>query len=96
MTKHRISTKHDQFWADKVCDMEERLNRAEEMRTQGKKGCKAQRINMAFSPTNHTYISIMSRVMGLTMTDFVNYVIAQHRLDHSETYEKAISVLEKI
>lgn len=66
---------------------------AQEMRqagtTQGRKGCKAVRINMAFSPEIHEYIKVMARVRGESVTDFTNYVFRQSMEENAELYEKA-------
>lgn len=59
------------------------------MATQGKKGIKLSRINMAFSPEVHSYIKIMSQVRGQTITDFVNDILMQSLEANRETYEKA-------
>lgn len=47
--------------------------------TQGKKGIKLKRINMAFSDVNYEYITIESRRRGLSATKFVNEIINQYR-----------------
>lgn len=57
--------------------------------TQGRKGCKAIRINMAFTPEIHEYIKVMARVRGETITDFTNYVFKQSMEANAELYEKA-------
>ena len=66
---------------------------AQEMRqagtTQGRKGCKAIRINMAFSPEIHEYIKVMARVRGESVTDFTNYVFRQSMEENAELYERA-------
>lgn len=66
---------------------------AQEMRqagtTQGRKGCKAIRINMAFLPEIHEYIKVMARVRGESVTDFTNYVFRQSMEENAELYEKA-------
>ena len=62
---------------------------AETMHTTGKKGIKLPRINLAFSPSNYQYIEIMSRVRGENLTQFVNKIIAEHREQHGDLYEKA-------
>ena len=66
---------------------------AQEMRqagtTQGRKGCKAVRINMAFTPDIHEYIKTMARVRGESVTDFTNYVFRQSMEENAELYEKA-------
>ena len=67
---------------------EQRARRAE-LATQGRKGCKAYRINMAFTPENHDFIKILSKASGRTMTQYVNELIASYRAEHPEHYEKA-------
>ena len=66
---------------------------AQEMRqagtTQGRKDCKAVRINMAFTPDVHEYIKTMARVRGESVTQFTNYVFQQSMKDNAELYEKA-------
>ena len=47
--------------------------------TQGKKGEKAKRINMAFSDDNHDYITKESRRQGMSATAFVNRIIDEYR-----------------
>lgn len=46
--------------------------------TQGRKGCKLQRINMAFNPDIHDYIRMESRRRGLSITQFVNAVLEDY------------------
>lgn len=57
--------------------------------TQGRKGCKSPRINMAFNSDIHEYIKTMARVRGETATDFVNTILRQHMEANAEIYEKA-------
>ncbi len=47
--------------------------------TQGKKGVKVKRLNLAYSDDNYEYISKESRKRGLTMTQFLNDIIATYR-----------------
>ena len=68
---------------------EEQAARAENLQTQGRKGCKAIRINMAFTPENHEFIKVMSKATGKTMTEFTNRVIKAYREEHPEIMEKA-------
>lgn len=75
---------------------EEKSERMEELKTQGRKGCKAIRINMAFTPANHDYIKTMARVRAQTLTEFCNYVVEQYRLEHGDLYEKAKSFITEV
>ena len=52
--------------------------------TQGNRnGIKLKRINMAFSDTNHEYITKESRRQGMSATAFVNILINNHRIGRS-------------
>lgn len=75
---------------------EEAHERAEALRTQGRKGAKAIRINMAFTPTNHRFIKVMAKASGQTMTEFTNYVIDAYQREHPEFLEQANSFLDFI
>lgn len=47
--------------------------------TQGRKGQKAKRINMAFGDEIHAYITHESRRRGMNATQFVNMVLAMYK-----------------
>ena len=66
------------------------------MNTSGRKGIKLPRINLAFSPANYEYIETMARVRGQNLTEFINYVIDQHRADHQDTYKKALEFRDSL
>lgn len=61
----------------------------EQSRTQGRKGCKAHRFNMAFTPKAYEFITILSRVRGESITAFVNHIIEQAADDNKELLEQA-------
>lgn len=75
---------------------DEAAERAAELKTQGRKGCKAIRINMAFTPDNHQFIKIMAKATGRTMTEFTNAVVTAYRNEHPEFLEQANSFLDFI
>ena len=74
----------------------EAAQRAAEMRTQGREGARAARINMAFSTDNYNYIRTMASATGKTMTQFCNLVIEQYRTDHAEQYAQAKALLSQM
>lgn len=47
--------------------------------TQGRKGQKLPRINMAFTPENHEYITKVSRQNGQSITEYVNRLIERDK-----------------
>ena len=69
------------------------IERQETLKTQGKKGAKAQRFNMAFTPSNLDFIRTMSKLKGQTMTQFVNEIIDKERKAQDSLYKqvKALS-----
>ena len=60
----------------------------EQGRTRGRKGVKALRINMAFTPEVHDYIRTMAQVRGMTVTQFTEAVFRKHMEDNAEIYEQ--------
>ena len=58
---------------------------------QGKKGQKADRINMAFSPENSEFLDIVSKDYGMNKTALVNRILDLFREDHPEVMATAIS-----
>lgn len=74
----------------------EAAERAAELRTQGRKGCKAIRINMAFTPDNHEYIKVLAKITGKTMTEFTNLVIEGYRTEHPEIFEQAKAIKDTV
>ena len=70
--------------------------RREALQTQGRKGCRATRINMAFTPENHEFIKVMAKASGKTMTEFTNLVITAYRREHPELMEQANAFLSTI
>lgn len=74
----------------------EAAERASALKTQGRKGCKAVRINMAFTPENHEFVKLIARAKGLTMTEFTNNIIQQYREDNPELMEKAQAFIDSL
>ena len=64
--------------------------------TQGRKGAKQQRINMAFSPENMDYMRVMAGIKGVSVTRFVNDLIARDREKNSAAYGTVKSLSEHI
>ena len=73
---------------------QEAARRAAEGTTQGRKGCKATRINMAFTTDNYEFIRVMARATGRSYTEFTNEIIAAYRKEHPEFMEQANSFLQ--
>ena len=65
-------------------------------KTQGKKGMKVLRMNMAFYGDLEDFIRVMSGIQGLTMTAFVNNCLNEYMEEHQETYKKAVELKKEL
>ena len=72
---------------------DEQKERIDNMKTMGRKGCHAPRINLAFSGINYSFVKVMSRIKGQSLTQYVNGVIDAYRAEHPEIYEKALALI---
>ena len=79
-----------------AAEPDEIAKRRSELRTQGRAGAKAIRINMAFTPENHDYIKTMATVTGKSMTEFCNYICDIFREEHADTYTQAKDFLQQL
>ena len=68
--------------------------RKAEGRTQGRKGVKLPRVNLALTQLNYDYVKTCARASGQTNIAFINSIITQHRETHPEEYETAKRLLE--
>lgn len=64
--------------------------------TQGRKGMKIDRINMAFTTENMDYIRVMAGIRGLTMTQFVNEILDADREKNGKVYRMAKELAKEI
>lgn len=84
----------EDLYAQEVATPQEIKEAQEAQRTQGRRGFKAMRINMAFTPTNSDYIRVMAAIRGMTMTAFVNDVMAREVERNGETYRAAKALID--
>lgn len=71
-------------------------NYKEKQRTQGRKGEKMPRINMAFTPTNLEYLHVMAAIQGASITRFCNDLIEQSRKGNRDAYGQAKQLIERM
>lgn len=81
--------------ARKTYTTEETQEAQMQMKTQGRKGIKAQRINMAFAPDTYLYVKVMAAARGQTITDFVNEIVRQSMEANAENFEKAKEFIDQ-
>ena len=65
-------------------------------RTQGKKGEKLPRMNMAFAPENYDHIQLMGRLVGCSATEYVNRLIAADREARGDVIEQALKLFKEV
>lgn len=73
----------------------ERIQRKAAGKTQGRAGCKTDRINLAFTVENYEFIKRFCRLRGLNMTEFVNHIIEDYRKQHIKEFEEFEKFIEK-
>lgn len=62
-------------------------------KTQGKKGQKLPRINMAFDEENIEYLRLISRIRGVSMTQYVNDLLNEDKKINDNLLKKAEKLL---
>lgn len=62
--------------------------------TQGRKGQKLPRINMAFQPDNLEYLQIISRIEGISITQYVNNLVEADKASRIDIVEDAKKLLK--
>ena len=68
---------------------EEKARREAEGRTQGCKGCKAPRINLALTSDNWEFLQRFKGIVDKTPTAFINSIIETYRTEHAGELAKA-------
>lgn len=63
--------------------------------TQGKRGKKHPRINMAFPADNLEYLQLISRIEGVSITEYVNRLVATDRAARATEIEQAKAILKE-
>ena len=54
------------------------------------------RVNFAFRPSIYEYVTVMARVSGMNMTEFINKVLEDHMQEHMDLYNKALEFRDKL
>lgn len=94
-TKARqVKSKADKEKTPSTQDTQEVQQKPKAPATQGKKGQKLQRINMAFSDENIEYLRLISRLEGISMTQYVNTLLEADRVDRADLIEQAKKLLK--
>lgn len=66
------------------------------MKTQGKKGIKLPRINMAFTPENYNYIKTMAAVNGSSLSEYLNTIITKDLQANKKLYNKVLHIQDDL
>ena len=61
---------------------ENNMERSKFPPTQGRKGHKQKRINMAYTPENYEFLHRKARMMGISMTEYMNLLIDAARREN--------------
>lgn len=74
---------------------DEMLEAREQGRTQGRKGTKALRINMAFPPEMYDFIRRMAKFRGESITVYCQHIIQLYMDQHMDDYEQILDFMER-
>lgn len=77
-------------------DTQEAAEFMQDLKTAGRKGLKLPRVNLAFAPDIYDYVKTMSKITGMTYTEFINKILRDHKAEHEETYKKAVEIRDSI
>ena len=80
----------------KTYDAQEAAEFMQDLKTAGRKGVKLPRVNLAFAPEVYDYVKTMSKISGLTYTEFINRILRDHMAAHEDTYKKAVEIRDSI
>lgn len=64
--------------------------------TQGKKGQRLPRINMAFSTANLDYLQVISRIEGVSITEYVNRLIEADMEARKDIIDQVRNLLKEV
>lgn len=90
------SETYDKIMPQEVDHTQEVLEAQEEGRTQGRKGMKLKRINMAFTNPNLDFIRVMAGISGMSMGRYVNSLIEAERERNGEAYNEAKALIGRL
>lgn len=83
----------DEKKARPIATQEDKEAREATGRTQGKKGCRAKRINFAFWTDTYDYVNTMARVEGYSIAKFVNIKLLE-LMAKDKKYKRIKEVLD--
>lgn len=66
------------------------------MKTQGIKGERLPRINMAFTQENYIFLRTMAAMSGESVTTFANCIIAEYKERHGSAFKAAQDILKTL
>jgi hypothetical protein len=81
-----------------VATPEEQAERASTGRTQGKKGCKAPRINVTLTTENYEFLKNCSGLLfgSKTMSHLVNILIEKYRTEKADAFQQATEMRNRL
>ena len=66
------------------------------MRTNGLKGVKLPRINLAFRPDIYEFTRTMAAAAGMNYTAFINMILEQYMNEHIDAYKQALEFRKQL
>ena len=94
-TKEKQTANGKEHKPRRTYTQEEQLAYQNELRTGGRKGCKAPRINLAFAPDVLDYVRIMSRLYDQSITKYIDSVLRSDMEKNAAIYQEAATLAKK-
>jgi len=66
------------------------------MRTNGRKGVKLPRINLAFRPDIYEFATTTAQGAGMSYTAFINMILEKYMNEHIDSYRRALELKEEL
>lgn len=77
-------------------DPKEIATRKAAMQTQGRKGCKANKICISISPLNLDFVRVVSQTTGRTVTGLINDILDEYRQQHPDAFMQARAIMDAL
>jgi hypothetical protein len=87
---------HGKYKDRKTYNAQEAAEYSNKLNTSGRKGLKLPRVNLALAPDMYDYVKTMSKVTGMTYTEFVDKLLRDHKAEHGDIYAQAVKIRESI
>ena len=92
----KAQDKEEAITDNETLEDQEVFDASEERHTQGRKGMKLPRMNIALTPSQFDFVRVMSRIQGISMTNYIGYLISKEMKNNADVYQKAKELIDSV